>query len=109
VQEMAFDHAKDMDASAGGTSTVLPAATIRFDEQAIPQPHRRSIAVNSLPQLPSQVTIGRNSAFFNMTANDRERLGGIEYRSLRLLLKIVAGMSLKAAHVLKSSVLTSRF
>lgn len=92
MQEVAFDHAEDMQASAASTSTVLPAAMIRFDEQVISQPHRKSIAVNSLPQLSSQVTIGRNSAFYNMTAEDRERLGGIEYRSLRLLLKIVAGM-----------------
>lgn len=38
------------------------------------------------------MSIGRNSAFYNMTAEDREKLGGIEYRSLKLLLKIVAGM-----------------
>ncbi|KEF60746.1 uncharacterized protein A1O9_02307 [Exophiala aquamarina CBS 119918] len=44
-----------------------------------------------LPQLSAQVTIGRNSQFRNLTARDRERLGGIEYRSLKLLLKILVG------------------
>ncbi|KAG8168998.1 hypothetical protein KVR01_001747 [Diaporthe batatas] len=43
-----------------------------------------------LPMLLSkQVTIGRNSQFLNLTSSDRERLGGIEYRALKVLLKIV--------------------
>ncbi|KAL2840719.1 cation transport protein-domain-containing protein [Aspergillus pseudodeflectus] len=46
---------------------------------------------SNLPGLSSQATLGRNSQFLNLTAEDRERLGGIEYRSLRLLLKIVMG------------------
>ncbi|CAH0044433.1 unnamed protein product [Clonostachys solani] len=46
-------------------------------------------ALNSLPYLSNQVTIGRNSLFVNLTSEDREILGGIEYRSLKLLLKIV--------------------
>lgn len=44
-----------------------------------------------LPELSSHATIGRNSQFHNLTAEDREVLGGIEYRSLKLLLKIVTG------------------
>lgn len=42
-----------------------------------------------LPMLSKQVTIGRNSQFLNLTSSDRERLGGIEYRALKVLLKIV--------------------
>ncbi|KAJ0104066.1 hypothetical protein J7T55_006992 [Diaporthe amygdali] len=42
-----------------------------------------------LPMLSKQVTIGRNSQFLNLTSADRERLGGIEYRALKVLLKIV--------------------
>lgn len=42
-----------------------------------------------MPNISSQATIGRNSQFYDLTAEDRERLGGIEYRSLKLLLKIV--------------------
>ncbi|KAL4921682.1 cation transport protein-domain-containing protein [Aspergillus aurantiobrunneus] len=45
----------------------------------------------NLPGLSSQATLGRNSQFLNLTAKDRERLGGVEYRSLRLLLKIAIG------------------
>ncbi|KAI2787227.1 Low-affinity potassium transport protein [Penicillium oxalicum] len=44
-----------------------------------------------LPNISSQATIGRNSQFYNLTAEDKARLGGIEYRSLKLLLKIVTG------------------
>ncbi|KAF4168052.1 hypothetical protein CNMCM6936_003647 [Aspergillus lentulus] len=44
-----------------------------------------------LPELSSHATIGRNSQFHNLTDEDREMLGGIEYRSLKLLLKIVTG------------------
>lgn len=39
--------------------------------------------------LSRHATIGRNSDFRNMTQADWERVGGIEYRSLKLLLKIV--------------------
>ncbi|KAJ5542265.1 hypothetical protein N7535_004687, partial [Penicillium sp. DV-2018c] len=45
----------------------------------------------NLPNMSSQVTIGRNSQFHNLSAKDRETLGGIEYRSLKLLLKITTG------------------
>ncbi|KAH6675286.1 potassium transporter [Plectosphaerella plurivora] len=44
-----------------------------------------------LPYLSKEVTVGRNSQFNNLTAEDRERLGGIEYRALKLLLKVVFG------------------
>jgi hypothetical protein len=44
-----------------------------------------------LPYLSRQATVGRNSNFHRLTVEDRERLGGIEYRALKLLLKIVSG------------------
>jgi hypothetical protein len=44
-----------------------------------------------MPYLSSQATIGRNSQFQNLTKEDRELLGGLEYRALKLLLKIVVG------------------
>lgn len=47
-----------------------------------------------LPYLSRQVTVGRNSQFFHLTEQDREQLGGIEYRSLKLLLKIVSSTRL---------------
>lgn len=44
-----------------------------------------------LPYLSKQVTVGRNSNFYKLSVQDRERLGGIEYRALKLLLKIISG------------------
>jgi hypothetical protein len=44
-----------------------------------------------MPYLSKQATLGRNSNFYRLTTEDRERLGGIEYRALKLLLKIVTG------------------
>ncbi|KAH7114074.1 potassium transporter [Dactylonectria macrodidyma] len=52
---------------------------------------RPAPATDDFPQLSCQVTVGRNSNFLNLTSRDREELGGIEYRSLKLLLKIVVG------------------
>lgn len=50
-----------------------------------------SIKQLNLPNISSQATVGRNSQFYNLTPEDRNRLGGIEYRSLKLLLKIIMG------------------
>ncbi|KAI1071506.1 hypothetical protein LB507_005412 [Fusarium sp. FIESC RH6] len=59
-------------------------------------PHPRSVHSTSqqkqqpeVPFLSRQATIGRNSQFKNLTEHDREVLGGIEYRTLKLLFKIV--------------------
>jgi hypothetical protein len=49
--------------------------------------------VEMLPWLSKEVTIGRNSNFHGLSAKDREELGGIEYRSLKILLKILIGKS----------------
>uniref|UniRef100_A0A8H7MZC2 Potassium transport protein n=1 Tax=Bionectria ochroleuca TaxID=29856 RepID=A0A8H7MZC2_BIOOC len=40
-------------------------------------------------RLSRHVTIGRNSEFVGLTKKDWERIGGLEYRSLKLLVKIV--------------------
>ena len=50
------------------------------------------LALTNLPQLSASVTVGKNSNFTGMNAQDRERLGGVEYRSLKLLLKIIVGL-----------------
>ena len=42
-----------------------------------------------MPYLSYQVTTGRNSAFLGLTPEQREELGGIEYRSLKTLAKIL--------------------
>jgi potassium uptake Trk family protein len=44
-----------------------------------------------MPYLSWQPTLGRNSAFVNLTAEQREELGGIEYRALKTLLKVLVG------------------
>lgn len=54
--------------------------------------------VEMLPWLSKQVTIGRNSNFHGLSAKDREELGGIEYRSLKILLKILIGTSLVSCY-----------
>ena len=54
------------------------------------------------PYLSWQPTVGRNSAFVDLTENQREELGGIEYRSLKLLAIILVCMC-KQATVLLST------
>lgn len=43
----------------------------------------------SIPYLSWQPTIGRNSAFVDLTEEQREELGGIEYRSLKTLAAVL--------------------
>ena len=43
------------------------------------------------PYLSWQPTVGRNSAFVDLTEEQREELGGIEYRSLKTLAVILVG------------------
>lgn len=45
----------------------------------------------SMPYLSWEPTIGRNSAFVDLTEEQREELGGIEYRSLKTLAKVLVG------------------
>ncbi|RJE20753.1 Potassium uptake transporter [Aspergillus sclerotialis] len=57
-------------------------------------PIRRATSLSrdlNLPGISSQASVGRNSQFYNLTAEDRETIGGIEYRALKVLLKIVIG------------------
>lgn len=51
---------------------------------------------SGLPKLSTQATIGRNSHFHNLSAEDREILGGVEYVALKLLLKVIVGSSTSA-------------
>lgn len=53
--------------------------------------NKREFKHLALPNISSQATQSRNSQFHNLTAEDRQKLGGIEYRSLKLLLKTVIG------------------
>ncbi|ODV88696.1 hypothetical protein CANCADRAFT_14385, partial [Tortispora caseinolytica NRRL Y-17796] len=60
-------------------------------EDAFNAIERRSshIPHNDQPYLSYNPTIGRNSVFINLTEEQKEELGGVEYRSLKLLLKIL--------------------
>lgn len=73
-----------------GHSKSLDRESRRSDLSTRPRPPRTA----DLPYLSRQVTVGRNSQFFHLTERDRELLGGIEYRSLKLLLKIVFSIRL---------------
>lgn len=53
---------------------------------------RNDLALGNLPRLSSSVTVGKNSNFAGLTGQDREELGGIEFRSLKLLLKLIIGL-----------------
>lgn len=55
--------------------------------------------VDPMPYLSWQPTIGRNSAFIDLTEEQREELGGIEYRSLKTLAIILVAYFL-GFHVL---------
>lgn len=44
-----------------------------------------------MPRISRSATVGRNSSFHNLTEADRELLGGIEYRALKMLLYFVFG------------------
>ena len=59
------------------------------------------------PYLSWQPTIGRNSAFVDLTEEQREELGGIEYRSLKTLAVVLVCMSARDKHLSSHVSLTS--
>lgn len=66
--------------------------------------------IEPMPYLSWQPTIGRNSAFVDLTEEQREELGGIEYRSLKtlaivLICKSIAGQRCMILHTELISVL----
>ncbi|KAM0321051.1 hypothetical protein ACHAPQ_009753 [Fusarium lateritium] len=84
--------AKSIDRVAGVAASIM-----LLGSQTTPRPRsvvsttKEQPALNDTPFLSRQATLGRNSQFKNLTSHDREVLGGIEYRTLKLLLKIVTG------------------
>lgn len=44
-----------------------------------------------MPYLSYRPTVGRNSAFVDLTDDQKDELGGLEYRALKLLAKILVG------------------
>ncbi|KAM0239591.1 hypothetical protein ACHAP5_008239 [Fusarium lateritium] len=84
--------AKSIDRVAGVAASIM-----LLGSQTTPRPRsmvsttKEQPALNDSPFLSRQATLGRNSQFKNLTSHDREVLGGIEYRTLKFLLKIVTG------------------
>lgn len=80
---------------------ILPTATTAmasvFSVGTAPQkvfrPFSRTGTVDQpeMPYLSYKPTVGRNSQFVDLTDEQRDELGGIEYRSLKLLVKILLG------------------
>ncbi|KAL5317590.1 hypothetical protein ACEPPN_014686 [Leptodophora sp. 'Broadleaf-Isolate-01'] len=58
---------------------------IRSGHQLSRSASRASSVDNALPYLSYAPTVGRNSTFVNLTQEQREELGGIEYRALKTL------------------------
>ncbi|KAK0624020.1 potassium transporter [Immersiella caudata] len=78
--------ARSLEKAASSLFVVSPAQVYerRSDVSALSRPL-------NLPSLSKTVTLGRNSRFHNLTEADREKLGGLEYRALKLLLPITLG------------------
>lgn len=74
--------------SQGASSTVERAPgtyRLRRNSGTFTGVHRTNTTQSAAPYLSWQPTVGRNSAFVDLTEKQREELGGIEYRSLKLL------------------------
>lgn len=46
-----------------------------------------------VPYISFDATVGRNSSFHHLTSEQRDEIGGVEYRALRALLWIVGAVS----------------
>lgn len=87
--QMTAARSVDRVAAVASSLLVMRSETTRPRRQSTTSVSQQQPALNDRPFLSRQATIGRNSEFHNLTSHDRELLGGIEYRSLKLLLKIV--------------------
>jgi hypothetical protein len=64
----------------------------RRDES--PSSRRSTQTQMTLPYFTFNPTIGRNSLFLGLTEEQREELGGVEYRAVKVLLLVLVGMGL---------------
>lgn len=64
----------------------------RRDES--PSSRRSTQTQMTLPYFTFNPTIGRNSLFLGLTEEQREELGGVEYRAVKVLLLVLVGMRL---------------
>ncbi|KAI1929098.1 hypothetical protein LOZ65_001852 [Ophidiomyces ophidiicola] len=83
-----IEHAASSAFIIGGTSKSRSRSRSRG---ALSRTSSKATNAQQLPYLSYAPTIGRNSKFLGLTEEQKEELGGIEYRSLRLLLKIAGG------------------
>ncbi|OJI99684.1 hypothetical protein ASPVEDRAFT_39063 [Aspergillus versicolor CBS 583.65] len=82
----------DLSISNIASSLFTLGPTTSSTKREIVQPREEPLSKQlALPELSSRATVGRNSNFRNLTEQDREMLGGLEYRALKLLLKITTG------------------
>jgi hypothetical protein len=51
------------------------------------------VGAKPAPYISFNAIVGRNSAFHQLTREQQDELGGVEYRALKALLWIVAGVS----------------
>ncbi|OAA36496.1 Potassium transport protein, high-affinity [Metarhizium rileyi] len=80
---------KSFDKAAGAATSIFIIGRAPTVPRLSRAPTLHRAATDDMSYLSRTATIGRNSRFYNLTSQDREELGGIEYRSLQLLLKVV--------------------
>ncbi|KAI9781217.1 MAG: low affinity potassium transporter, partial [Candelina submexicana] len=95
LSRMTFHHHNSNSQSLPKTPTSATAFSgLRSRGRSFTNPSMRSSRTQEkdpMPYLSWQPTIGRNSAFIDLTEEQREELGGIEYRALKTLALILVG------------------
>ncbi|EZF36389.1 hypothetical protein H101_00076 [Trichophyton interdigitale H6] len=90
-----LSHATSVERAASSAfvlgSASRPRSRSRSVSRSLRPLSRTGSRASQAPYLSYTPTIGRNSQFLNLTEEQRIELGGIEYRSLKLLAKIVGG------------------
>lgn len=77
--------------------------TIPHTTSYIPTRENAPPGTKSAPYISFRAIVGRNSAFHELTHEQMEELGGVEYRALNALLWIVGGVCLFIPLVFKQS------
>lgn len=84
-----FSEAKSLERVADAATSAFVIGRAATGSRPLRAQTNLRAAADEMPYLSRRATVGRNSRFYNLTSRDREELGGIEYRSLQLLLKVV--------------------
>ncbi|KAK1094117.1 low affinity potassium transporter [Friedmanniomyces endolithicus] len=75
--------------SQGGGPNLESRNSIAKTFSSLTTARTRASLEDPMPYLSWQATIGRNSAFLGLTEDQRDELGGIEYRALKTLAKVL--------------------